>query len=316
MDMSESPSAAWPALPLEGWRETKDTLHRYCQMLGKVRLALAPFRNHWWHVTLYVTTDGLTTGAFPLPDGRTAELRIDLRNHAVRLVDSVGERREFFLGHPFACADFHDQLIGALSSLGITADIDMRPYDLHGPAFAEDYDNDSYDAEAVSRFGQILRTSATVLEEFAGWFNGKQSPVHLFWHSFDLAHARFSGRRAPARHEAGRVEAEAYSHEVIAFGFWAGDDQIPYPAYYSYTAPAPRGLTDRSLRPSDAFWNVDSGTAILPYEAVRAASDPRRTLLTFLQDTYLAGARTAGWDIADLSTQVAPTDGHDFNFTP
>src|SRR5690606_13550156 len=145
------------------------------------------------------------------------------------------------------------------------------------------------------RFAQVLRSSTVVLEEFAGRFNGKQSPTHLFWHSFDLALARFSGRAAPVREGAGHVEAEAYSHEVIAFGFWPGDDQVPYPAYYSYTAPAPAGLTEQHL-PPEASWNAGSGTAVLPYDAVRTAADPTTTLLGFLEDAYRAGARTAGWD--------------------
>lgn len=203
---------AWPALPLEEWRPTKATLHRFSQMVGKVRLALAPFRNHWWHVTLYVTADGLTTGLFPVGDGRQAEVRLDFNEHAVRVLDSRGAQRQFELRNRFACAHFHDELLAALEDLDISADVDMRPYDLTGPAFDEDYEHDAYDADAVGRYAQVLRSSATVLEEFAGRFNGKQSPVHLFWHSFDLAHARFSGRRAPVREGTGRVETEAYSH--------------------------------------------------------------------------------------------------------
>jgi hypothetical protein len=299
-------AAAWPALPLEEWRETKDTLHRYCQMIGKVRLALAPFRNHWWHVTLYTTPEGLTTGLLPVGDGRTAELRLDLREHEVRIVDSLGASQAFSLQHRLACADFHDQLVSALDAMAISADVDMRPYDLEGPSFAEDFENDSYDQDAVGRYAQVLRSSTVVLEEFAGWFNGKHSPVHLFWHSLDLAHARFSGRRAPIRDGAGEVEAEAYSHEVIAFGFWPGDDEVPYPAYYSYTAPAPGDLADQPLRPAQASWNASAGTAILAYDEVRQADDPRATLFAFLQSAYLAGATTAGWDVADLSTGAAP----------
>jgi hypothetical protein len=296
----------WPPLPLDGWRATKDTLHRYCQMLGKVRLALAPFRNHWWHVTLHVTADGLTTGPVPVGDGRTAALELDLHGHAVRIVDSAGEERGFLLRPGFACADFHDELLAALAAMGITADVDMRPYDLTGPPFGEDRVNDTYDPDAVRRYAQVLRSSAAVFEEFAGWFNGKQSPVHLFWHSFDLAHARFSGRRAPVRAGAGSVEAEAYSHEVIAFGFWPGDDVVDHPAYYSYTAPAPPGLADHALQPVEATWDAAQGTAHLPYDVVRRAADPRATLLEFLQSTYLAGASAAGWDVHDLATRAAP----------
>lgn len=299
-------SVQWPPLPLEEWRATKETLHRYCQMIGKVRLALHPFRNHWWHVTLRLATRGLTTGAMPVGDGRLAEIRLDLADHALEVRDSSGDAVRFSLRDPLPCADFHAALFDALGTLRISADIDARPYDLDGPAFPDDHIHDAYDAEAVSRFWQTIASSAVVLEGFAGWFNGKHSPVHLFWHSFDLAHARFSGRRAPVREGAGVVEAEAYSHEVIAFGFWSGDDNVPYPAYYSYTAPAPDGLTDQPLQPAEAQWDPSSGTAVVPYDVVRQSESPRGTLLAFLQSAYLAGARTAGWDIDDLRTRAAP----------
>ncbi|HSK97613.1 MAG TPA: DUF5996 family protein [Euzebyales bacterium] len=296
----------WPALPLDEWRATKETLHRYCQMVGKVRLALQPYRNHWWHVTLRLDVRGLTTGAMPVGDGRLAEIRLDLVDHAVEVRDSAGAQVRFPLRAPLPCADFHAALFDALAALRIPADIDPRPYDLDGPPFPEDRVHDAYDAEAVSRFWRASASSALVLEEFAGWFNGKHSPVQLFWHSFDLAHARFSGRRAPAREGAGAVDADAYSHEVIAFGFWAGDDNVPHPAYYSYTAPAPDGLTDEPLRPAGARWDPSAGTAVLPYDAVRLADDPRATLLAFLQSAYLAGAGAAGWDVDDLATRAAP----------
>ena len=297
-------SSAWPRLPLEEWRDTKETLHRYCQMVGKVRLALAPFQNHWWHVTLYATVDGLTTGMMPVGDGRTVEIRLNLHEHAVRVADDRGAVAGFALQPRFPCADFHDELMAALAALDVTVEVHMRPYDLDGPAFYDDRDNDAYDADAVGRYLQILRSSTVVLQEFAGRFNGKQSPVHLFWHSFDLALARFSGRRAPVRDGAGTVETEAYSHETIAFGFWPGDEQVPFPAYYSYTAPAPAGLTDQPLTTPEAYWNVDAGTATLPYDAVRTSDDPRATLLAFFEDAYRAGARTAGWDLEDVATRI------------
>jgi hypothetical protein len=304
--VSDDVSTAWPALPLDRWRATKETLHRYCQMVGKVRLALAPFRNHWWHVTLYPSVDGLTTSPMPVGDGRLVEIELDLRRHQLVVSDSEGRSQRFAITARFACADFHHRLSTALAELGVEVVADMRPYDLDGPAFAEDRVHDTYDAESVERYFQVLRSSAGVLEEFASRFNGKQSPVHLFWHSFDLASARFSGRRAAPREGAGPVEAEAYSHEVIAFGFWPGDDSVPFPAYYSYTAPAPPGLTRRPLRPDHASWNDETGTATLPYDAVRTADDPRGTLLGFLEHAYRAGADSAGWDVEELATRAAP----------
>jgi hypothetical protein len=306
--MSTTTRTAWPPLPYEDWEPTKQTLHRYAQIVGKVRMALVPFRNHWWHVTLYVGTRGLTTG--PMPDGdRDVEIALDLLDHRVRVVTSDGEERGFDLTRRPACAEFYRDLFAALDDLGVRADIHPEPFDLgQSPPFPHDTVHDSYDPDAVTRFWRILAATQRVLAEFVGRFNGKASPIHLFWHSFDLAHARYSGRPAPVAGDADPVSAEAYSHEVIAFGFWPGDDRrTPYPAFYSYTAPEPDGLRDQPLRPEAAVWQ-DTGNgslAVLPYDAVRTAADPRAALLGFFESAYRAGSRTAGWDTDAFATRAA-----------
>jgi hypothetical protein len=215
----------WPQLPYRDWKPTKQTLHRYAQIVGKVRMALVPFRNHWWHVTLYVSARGLTTG--PLPCGElTGEVEFDFISHRLRVRTSRGREASFALRQGLACAQFYGDLFAALSELGIDVAIQPRPFDLRdSPAFPNDTINDSYDADAVARWWTILRLTDQVLGHFASGFSGKASPTQLFWHGFDLAHSRYSGRRAPAIEGADRVTAEAYSHEVIAFGWWPGDDR-------------------------------------------------------------------------------------------
>jgi hypothetical protein len=298
--------AIWPALPLDDWVTTRWTVHRYAQIVGKVRLALMPFRNHWWHVTLAVDARGLTTGPMPAADGRTVQIRFDLVDHRL-LVESSGANVEAFdLVDGLACADFYAQLFAALGRIGVDVRIDPAPYDLAGPLLSRDRDHDRYDADAVGRYWTVLRRTTEVLDEFAGRFVGKQSPVHLFWHSFDLALARFSGRPAPSRPGADPVTAEAYSHEVIAFGFWPGDDHAPWPGYYSYTAPAPPDLTAQRLLPDSAWWDESAGSAYLRYDDVRTAAHPRLALLEFLSSAYNAGSRAGGWDRGALATSVAP----------
>lgn len=292
-----TPAQQWPALPFEDWAPTKATLHRYSQTVGKIRMALAPYSNHWWHVTLYPGTRGLTTGPMPLPDGRRLEIAFDFIDHRLLVTTSANESRSFALRDGLSCMDFYVQLFGALEDLGVAVSIYPVPFDIGGPRLNEDREHDSYDAAAVDRYWTVLRRSADALNRFAGRFNGKQSPAHLFWHSFDLALGRYSGRPAPVREGADRITAEAYSHEVIAFGFWPGDAKIPSASFYSYTAPAPEGLTDQPLAPAGAFWNQESGTAYLPYDEVRSAGDPESALLEFFESTYRAGATTAGWDI-------------------
>lgn len=296
---------AWPALPYADWEPTKQTLHRYAQIVGKVRMALVPPLNHWWHVTLYVSARGLTTG--PMPNGdETVEIELDFVGHRVHVRSSDGRTATFPLRDRLTCAGFYADLFAALRDGGVEAEIQPHPFDLgDSPPFAEDTLHDSYDAGAVERFWTILRRTDAVLAAFRSRFNGKASPAHVFWHSFDLAHARFSGRRAPPIEGADPVTAEAYSHEVIAFGWWPGDDRrTPYPAFYSYTAPEPGGLRDQPLEPAAAGWQ-DTGNgwlAVLPYDAIREAADPAGELLAFFESAYRAGTTAAGWDAAALAT--------------
>jgi hypothetical protein len=285
-------------LPYEDWEPTKQTLHRYAQIVGKVRMALAPSQNHWWHVTLYVTERGLTTGPMP-HDGRDVTVELDLLAHRLRVRASDGREAGFPLGQRPACADFFADLFEALHEVEVSVEIDPQPFDLgDSPPLDRDRTNASYDSDAVERYWRILAATQRVLNRFRGSFVGKASPVHLFWHSFDLAYARYSGRPAPPTARVDPVSAEAYSHEVIAFGFWPGDDRTtPYPAFYSYTAPEPEGLSHHPLSGAGAHWQ-DTGNgslAVLPYDSMRNTPDPDQTLLRFLEDSYSAGATTAHW---------------------
>jgi hypothetical protein len=299
-----------PPLPLGAWEPTKETLHLYAQIVGKVRLACAPPRNHWWHATLYVDVHGLTTG--PLRhDGVSFAIDFDLVDHRLVVRTERGEVEWFALHDGLSVAGFHRQLFERLARLGI--DVEIRPAPFGVPTttpFPDDEQHAAYDREAVERYMAALLWVRDVLEEFAGWFCGKTSPVHLFWHGFDLAVTRFSGRRAPERADVDPVTREAYTHEVISFGFWAGDATLGDAAFYSYTAPEPEGLTERPLQPDGASWS-EAGAghlALLPYELVRGAPSPTAAVLDFLESAYQAGAVTAGWDRAELSSSWCPAD--------
>ena len=288
---------AFPALPLGDWKPTKNTLHLYLQIVGKIRLKLAPRQNHWWHVPFYVSTRGLTTRPIPYGFGNF-EIEFDFIEHQIKISRHDGERKSFALRDGLTVADFYRQIFESLAALGIETTIWAVPYEAASlTPFAEDTDNQSYDKEYVEKFHRILIGVSDIFEEFRGRFTGKSTPVHLFWHSFDLALTRFSGEPAPVKSEAGTVEREAYSHEVISFGFWAGDDNVPAPAFYSYTAPEPENLTDEKLKPEAAMWNTDKGAmAILMYDDARKADSPREAILDFLESAYQAGAKRADWD--------------------
>lgn len=301
-------SSALPPLPLDAWRPTKDTLHLWAQVVGKVRLALAPPRNHWWHVPLYLHVDGITTGL--LTQGATTfEIVINLADDRLDVRVRRGPRTGFPLSDGLSVAAFHAGVVEALGAIGVSVAMHAAPYGvpMHTP-FAEDREHHSYDGGAARAWWDAVQWSRDVLEEFAGWFAGKTSPVHLFWHSLDLAVTRFDGRRAPGPPPADPVAAEAYSHRVISFGFWAGDDVTPFPAYYAYAAPEPDGLPEQPLTPAEARWQVGptGALALLPYDAVRTATAPRGALLEFLESTYRTAARMAGWDAEALRSSWAP----------
>jgi Family of unknown function (DUF5996) len=302
--------APLPRLELTAWEATKETLHLWVQIVGKVRMASSTPRNHWWHVPLYVDVRGLTTRRLHAESGVTFEIAFDFVEHRLVVETNRGEVASFELADGLSVAAFDERLHATLAGLGTDVTIRESPFGVPmTTAFPDDREHASYDRDAVERFWRILDWTDGVFEEFAGWYCGKTSPVHVFWHSLDLAVTRFGGRRAPALPEADPVTQEAYTHEVVSFGFWAGDRNVREPSYYSYTAPEPAGLRSAPLQPEGAVW-VEQGAgslALLPYEVVRTVADPRRTLLAFLESAYRAGAAASGWDLDGLASSWCPS---------
>ena len=298
-----------PALPLAEWEASKDTLHLWAQVVGKVRMASTAPRNHWWHVPLYLDVRGLTTRRMHAPNGVTFQIDLDFVDHRLVVSTSAGAVESFALADGLSVAAFDETLHATLRRLGIDVAIRETPFGVPMTTpFPADAEHATYDRDAVVRFWRILDWTDSVLEEFAGWYCGKTSPVHLFWHSLDLALTRFSGRAFPGASELDPVNREAYSHDVVSFGFWVGDARVREPTYYAYAAPEPPDLRAQPLRPEQARW-TDLGTgslALLPYETVRTAADPRATLLAFLESAYRAGARGAGWKPEELTSSWCP----------
>src|SRR5690348_11885677 len=285
----------WPPLPYDAWKETRDTLHMWTQIAGKVRMELSPFLNHWWHVTLYVTPRGLTTSAIPYPGG-SFDVTFDFIEHNLSIRTSEGTSKALPL-IPRSVASFYHEFMDCLHALGIQVTINTLPSEVSDPIRCDlDEVHTSYDPLYAERFWHILNQTATVMQSYHSFFLGKSSPVHFFWGSFDLAVTLFSGRRAPERPGADHMTREAYSHEEISCGFWLGDDRFPTPAFYSYTYPEPPGLSTAAIRPEEAFYSQEMGEFLLRYDDVRTASSPEQALLEFFQSTYEAGATLAQWD--------------------
>jgi Family of unknown function (DUF5996) len=294
----------FPPMPLGQWQDTKATLHR---------LAASARRNHWWNVPFHLTGRGITTRPMGQVDGNPIfTIDVDFVDHQLRVATVDGRATSFPL-YRQSVASFYRTTMDALAALGIRVTIDVpRPYDLPdaGRPFAEDTEHTAYDPVQANRYWQVLSQVALVLEEFAAGFSGKASPVHHFWHTLDIAHTRFAERHVEQPPEVDPVTREAYSREVISFGFWFGDDSFPEPAFYSYTAPEPPNLAEEPLTPDSARWvaRKDSHLAVLRYDDARAAADPRAAVLGFYESAYQAGARLAGWDVARLACPGGITD--------
>jgi len=294
----------WPSLRYEDWKQTLHTVQLWTQIVGKIRLQLEYAVNHWWHVALYVTPHGLTTSAMPYPGGRSLTIDFDFFDHRLRIAGCDGERGEFGL-EPMTVADFYARIMRELHSLGFDVRINKTPNEVSDPIrFDRDTVHASYDKAYVERFFRALLQANRLCKEFRAPFLGKASPVHFFWGGFDLAVTRFSGRRAPPPPSnpniPDAVNAEGYSHECSSAGFWPGNGGFGRAAFYCYAYPQPPGFAEAAVTARGAYYDTSLGEFILPYDAVRQASQPRALLLEFLQQTYAAAADLGGWDRAAL----------------
>jgi hypothetical protein len=300
-------STAWPHLTPPPWDDTRDTLHLWTQIVGKVRLGLMPMINHWWQVPLYVSSRGLTTSLMHTGD-RGVEIEFDFVDHVLDLRTTNGERRRVAL-RPGSVASFYAATTAALDELGVKVRLFARPTEVvEAIPFDQDELHRSYDADAAHRFWLALVQAHRVMVQFRAGFIGKASPVHFFWGGADLATTRFSGRRAP-KHPGGVpnspdwVQEMAYSHELSSCGYWPGGSDEG--SFYAYAYPQPYGFADWHVEPAAAYYDDQLGEFLLPYAAVRTASDPDAALSSFFQTTYEAAAELAGWDRESL--EAAPS---------
>lgn len=292
--------SGWPALPYRDWVDTKDTLHLFLQIIGKIRLKTHPKLNHWWHVTLYPHVRGLTTNRIPHAAGGF-EILYDMLDHAVIITRNDGQSERFsVLGKSVSA--FYEAIFAALSRLDFEVKIVAKPYDNKSTIpFAEDTAPRTYDPKAVSDFWRALCAISSVFETYRADFVGKQTPAQLYWHSFDLVVTRFSGEAHPMTGGT-QSDREAYSHAAISVGFWPGDDSFPEPAFYGYAYPEPEGMNTAPLAPEAATWAEKNGgaLAILKYEDIRGAQDPSAEILSFLNSLYDGAAEKSGWPVQDL----------------
>ncbi len=303
MSATSETSIAWPDLPYDAWKDTRDTLQLWMQIVGKVKLELCPFLNQWWEVTFYLTARGLTTGIIPWRE-QSFDIDFDFFSHrlAVRLSD--GRVREIAL-EPRSVAAFYHLFMDALAALGIEVAIMPIPAELPNPTrFDQDTAHASYDPEFVQRWWRAMLAVGRAMERFRTPFHGKSSPVQFFWGGFDLDATRFSGKPAPPPSSGGRIMEYGENEENFAVGFWPGDGRFPHPALYAYMAPAPEGIAQARLQPDGAHYDATLGEFILLYDDVRRAPSPEDAAVSFFQSAYEASALLAAWDRPALEGNV------------
>lgn len=298
----------WPKLRFDDLKDTIATVHLWTQIVGKIRLRKTPWLNHSWHVTLYVSPTGLSTGSIPYPDG-VFQIDFDFIRHRLIIQCSNGGEKIIPLQNG-TVAGFYAEVMDGLKSIDIEAPIYPVPNEVD-PAvpFAADHQLRTYNGEQMHLLWQALINIHNIFLRFRAGFTGKVSPVHFFWGAFDLAVTRFSGREAPlhtgvAPNMPAAVMQEAYSHEVSSCGFWPGSAGFPHPVFYAYCYPSPADFKTQKTEPAEAFYSEEMGEFMLKYEDVCQAEDPESYLLSFLQSTYEAAANTGNWDRTALETDL------------
>ncbi len=301
-------NSSLPDLKYVGFEKEKRTLHLFLQIVGKIRLKLTPRKNHWWYVTHYITEKGFSTGPIPYNNGFSSfSIAFNVIKHQLEIQTSEGGFKTLELKNGLSVADFYTQVFIILNELDIWVKILDKPYDLGiEKEFSSISEYHHYDESYIEKLWKALLWTDSVFKEFSGRFYGKTSPVHLYWHSMDLAVTRFSGKKGAKMPAEARIsDKDAYSHECISFGFWPGDDKVQEPAFYSYTFPNPEGINNKELQPASASWEMSNGSpmAILTYANLREEENPKQALLEFMESAYQAGARLSDWPIEDLNVQ-------------
>jgi uncharacterized protein DUF5996 len=292
----------WPALPYNEWKDTLEALHMKMQVVGKVKLELSPFLNQWWHVAFHLNVAGMTTGLIPYRDS-VFEINFDFNKHTLFIRTSDDLQREVPLAG-CSVAEFYGEFMDSLKSLGIDIKINTLPAEVANPVHCYEDHRNAYDKEYVNRWWILQLQASKIFEIFRSGFRGKSSPVHFYWGSFDLSHVRYCGKLVMPPAEGGKIMKYSENEENFAIGFWPGNENYGQPAFYSYLYPAPKGIESAAISPKEAAFNTGLGEFIFNYDDVRKSEFPGMVVSDFLDSTYEASAKLAGWDIKSLKAEI------------
>jgi len=283
----------WPDVNVSQWAGTKRSLHLYSQMLGKIKVALAPVQPNWMFTALYLTPRGITTGTLPW-QGSSFEVSIDLYDSAMVLARSNGARVTIPLLPVRSVAAIFAGLRGALAEQGIACPLNPIPQEVPDTTPLDTDDRPSeYDPAAALRWFEASTIVTGIFDAWRTCFFGRTG-IQLWWGAFDISMMLFSGRRVAPPTDRGYLLKYDLDAELMNVGLYFGDEKTP-PFFYGYIYPEPKGANSLPVAPSQASWSEALHEWVLPYEAVRSAADPAATLRAFTDAIYELCFTAAGW---------------------
>jgi hypothetical protein len=286
--------SSWPALEFARWAPTKRTLHLIAQMLGKIRLSLAPHQPNFLFAALYVTPTGLTTS--PIPVGlRLIEIRLDVFEEQIALLSSDGRRRQISFAQLPSIAGIYNALLAELRLLGVDVTISPVPQEIPDlTPLDRDERPPAWSVQDAHAWLTVMTSTQAVFDRWRAHFFGRAS-IQLWWGAFDLALLLFSGRHVPAPLDRGYLFKYDLDAEMMNAGFYPGD-AANEPFYYGYIYPEPVGCSEIPTRPEGARWSEQFREWILPYDVVHNAPQPEESLQSFLSGIYDTCSSAANWD--------------------
>ena len=294
----------WPDVDVSRWAPTKKRFHLYAQMLGKMRLALAPSQPNWMFTRLMLTARGLTTGAIPWA-GSAVQATIDVFDSTIVVERSTGGRRVIPLVPARTVAEIYAGLQSALEALDVACVITPIPQEVPDTTpLHEDRRPGAYEPDAVLRWFRAATAAAGTFDAWRSHFFGRAG-IQVWWGALDVALLLFNGKHVVPPVDRGYIMKYDLDAELMNAGLYFGDERTA-PFFYGYIYPEPAAAATLAIAPAAASWSEALHEWVLPYETVRAAADPEAMLGAFLDALYERCIDAAGWDRAALSYAAPP----------
>ena len=285
-------SDLWPSLAYDEIMPTVDHIHRLAQIGGKYTLD-QPFQPNWGNIVLPLTPRGFATPTLWCGDV-TFVVDFDLFADRITVTASTGS-----VSLPLAAgsvADFYARFVDAVTPLGIPRPRTTIESEIpNAPHLDADREQRPYNPAAARSAWAAMASAARALTEWQSCFRGPRLPVGIMWGGFDVYAARFNGRTVKPPSEAPVFQQNGMASEVVAVGFYFGDERSREATFFAYISPPPEGMTSADFGVNGAGYNAQARLILLPWEIVRKSDDPRATVLKFADAVYDIAVKLGGW---------------------